>query len=165
MQEIGAITFTNAAAADLKRKLREELRAAGLGDIAYQVDNARIGTIHGFCGDILRESALRSGRNPGVKVLEEGEGSSLAGEAVRDALIAALEDGSVPGLERLLAERRQDEVEGWVVRLIGDRDRLARIAAVEGARPGRTALVGLAERAEAARSAGWRTRARSTSTG
>ena len=92
LQDIGAITFTNAAAADLKRKLREALREAGLGDIAYQVDNARIGTIHGFCGDILRESALRSGRNPGMQVLEEGESGSLAAEAVRDALIEALED-------------------------------------------------------------------------
>lgn len=148
LQDIGAITFTNAAAADLKRKLREELRGAGLRDAAYQVDNARIGTIHSFCGDILRESALRAGRNPGVEVLEEGEGTALAGEAVRDALIAALEEGSVPGLERLLAERRQKDVEAWAVRLIGDSDRLARIAASEQLGPLERSLVGLAQRAE-----------------
>jgi len=47
-------------------------------DQAYEVDNARIGTIHGFCGDVLRESALRSGRSPGFEVLEEGEGGAEA---------------------------------------------------------------------------------------
>ncbi len=147
LQQIGAITYTNAAAADLKRKLREELRDAGLGDIAYQVDNARIGTIHGFCGDILRESALRSGRNPGVQVLEEGEGGSLAAEAVRDALIAALEDGTVPGLDQLLARRRQDEVEGWVLRLLGDGDRLRRILQSKELGEGERAVAALADAA------------------
>lgn len=147
LQEIGAITYTNAAAADLKRKLREELREAGLGDIAYQVDNARIGTIHGFCGDILRESALRSGRNPSVKVLEEGEGGSLAAESVRDALIAALDEGMLPGLNQLLARRRQDEVEGWVLRLLGDGDRLRRILRSKDLGEGERALAELADAA------------------
>ena len=76
LQDISAITYTNAAAADLKRKLREELRNAGRRDEAYEIDSARIGTIHEFCGAILREFALRSGRNPGARVLEEGEASA-----------------------------------------------------------------------------------------
>ena len=147
LQEIGAITFTNAAAADLKRKLRAALREAGLGDVAYQVDNARIGTIHGFCGDILRESALRSGQNPGMKVLEEGESGSRAAEAVRDALIEALDADAVPGLDALLAQRRQDEVEGWVRRLLGDGDRLRRIRQSTRLGAGERAVAELAERA------------------
>ena len=75
LRDIAAITYTNAAAADLKRKLREELRKAGRRDEAYEIDAARIGTIHAFCGAILREFALRSGRNPAARVLEEGEAS------------------------------------------------------------------------------------------
>jgi ATP-dependent helicase/nuclease subunit A len=59
LRDIAAITYTNAAAADLKRKLREKLREAGRRDEAYEIDAARIGTIHGFCGAILREFALR----------------------------------------------------------------------------------------------------------
>ena len=43
LDRIAAITYTNAAAADLKRKLREKLREAGLRDQAYEVDNARAG--------------------------------------------------------------------------------------------------------------------------
>src|SRR4051794_26145427 len=53
LRDIGAITYTNAAAADLKRKLRTKLRECGRRELAYEVDNARIGTIHSFCGDIL----------------------------------------------------------------------------------------------------------------
>jgi len=127
LDRIAAITYTNAAAADLKRKLREELREAGLRDVAYEVDNARIGTIHGFCGDILRESALRSGRSPGFEVLEEGEGGALLAEAVRDALVAAVSEDATPGLRELLSVHRQRDVEEFVRRLAEDADRLARM--------------------------------------
>lgn len=127
LDRIAAITYTNAAAADLKRKLREELREAGLRDQAYEVDNARIGTIHGFCGDILRESALRSGRSPGFEVLEEGEGGALMAEAVRDALVTAVSEDDTPGLQELLSVHRQRDVEGFVRRLAEDADRLARM--------------------------------------
>ena len=127
LDRIAAITYTNAAAADLKRKLREELREAGLRDQAYEVENARIGTIHGFCGDILRESALRSGRSPDFEVLEEGEGGALLAEAVRDALVTAVGEDRTPGLQELLSVHRQRDVEGFVCRLAEDADRLARM--------------------------------------
>ncbi|MBX6365928.1 MAG: UvrD-helicase domain-containing protein, partial [Gemmatimonadetes bacterium] len=67
---IAAITYTNRAAADLKGKLRAALRAEGLRREAYEVDLARIGTIHSFCGEVLRDFALRAGRPPAGTVLE-----------------------------------------------------------------------------------------------
>ena len=75
--QIAAITFTNQAAADLKRKLRQALKLSGLSHIATEVDGARIGTIHGFCGDLLREFALRAGLRPGVAVIDEMQSSAL----------------------------------------------------------------------------------------
>ena len=54
LSDIAAITFTNESAADLKRKLRAALVATGLRPLAMDVDAARIGTIHGFCGEIGR---------------------------------------------------------------------------------------------------------------
>jgi ATP-dependent exoDNAse (exonuclease V) beta subunit len=127
LRDIGAITYTNAAAADLKKKLRQELRDIGLRDVAYEVDAARIGTIHSFCGDILREFALRSGRSPGLKVLEEGEASALIAEVVHDTLLRVLEAGT--GLHELFAVWSVAEVEGWLRRLVGENARLDRIAA------------------------------------
>lgn len=133
LRDIAAITFTNAAAADLKRKLREELRAAGLRDVAYEVDGARIGTIHGFCSDILREFALRTGRNPAVRVLEAGESGALVAEAVHDALLRALDEQQVPGLEALFSVWSVGKVEEWLCDLASDGARLDRIAEQGGA--------------------------------
>jgi len=147
LDRIGAITYTNAAAADLKAKLRARLREAGRRDDAYQVDNARIGTIHGFCGDLLRETALRSGRSPGFEVLEEGESGALRAEETRDALVAAVANGGVPGLEELFGVYRQEEVEEFVGRLAGDGDRLARMERTADLGAAERALVVLAQRA------------------
>jgi ATP-dependent helicase/nuclease subunit A len=148
LREIGAITYTNAAAADLKRKLRAALRESGLRSVTHEVDNARIGTIHGFCGDILREFALRAGRDPGLRILEEGEAGAVADEAVRETVLAALEDGTVPGLEALLSVWSVDDVTGWTRRLVGDGDRLLRIAQ-RGAATGESeaAVIALARQA------------------
>jgi ATP-dependent helicase/nuclease subunit A len=129
LRQIAAITFTNKAAADLKLKLRKALRDAGRRDEAYGVDTARIGTIHAFCGDVLREFGLRRGRNPNPRVLEEGEGLELVGEVVRDTLLIALERRTVPGIERLLAGRSPSKVRGMVEQLLDESDRLRSIAA------------------------------------
>lgn len=129
LREIAAITFTNAAAADLKAKLRRELRRHGLRKLAYEVDGARIGTIHGFCGDVLREFALRGGHSPSFRVLEEGEGVALVEEAVHEAMLHALETAAVPGLDELFARYGLREVEGWLCRLVGETARLDPIAA------------------------------------
>ncbi|HEU5050352.1 MAG TPA: UvrD-helicase domain-containing protein [Gemmatimonadales bacterium] len=148
LHQIGAITYTNAAAADLQRKLRKGLRKAGLRDVADEVDNARIGTIHSFCGDILREFALRAGRDPRARVIEEGEGSALAAEVARETLLEELERGAIPRLEDLLSLYKVSDVESWVAGLIGDSDRLLRILEKRAAHaPLEKALLDLSERA------------------
>jgi ATP-dependent helicase/nuclease subunit A len=124
LHDIAAITFTNAAAADLKRKLRDGLRAAGRDGEAYEVDSARIGTIHGFCGDILREFALRAGIRAVGRVLTEGESAALVARVASDGLLGAMEENAVPGLRELLAEVSADVVERWVVKLLDESDRL-----------------------------------------
>ncbi len=145
LSEIGAITFTNQAAAELKEKLRAKLRAAGRRDLAYEVDLARVGTIHSFCGEILRDFALRSGRAPAGRVLEEGEAGALMAEVVRDTLVEALEAGSVDALEPLLSTWSAREVQGWVTALLARSDRLP--ALEQAAAPGspEAAVLGLAQ--------------------
>ena len=148
LRDIAAITYTNRAAADLKDKLRTALRAAGRVAESYEVDNARIGTIHGFCGDILREFALRSGRSPASGVLSEGEGAALADEAVTDAIVAALEENAVAGLDELFATWSVSDVRGWVAQLASDSDRLEHLAMGYDELGGRErTLVDLARRA------------------
>ena len=129
LRDIAAITYTNAAAADLKRHLRKRLRAAGRRREAYLVDTLRIGTIHAFCGAILREFALHHGGHPDAQVLEEGEANALASEAVRDSMVAAIEEsaneeGAIPGLDELFAVRSFKDVADDVSRLVAESDRL-----------------------------------------
>jgi len=124
LHDIAAITFTNQAAADLKQKVRNALRAAGLRRAAYEVDFARIGTIHAFCGELLREFALRAGRAPIRELLEEGAGIALAAEAVREALLDAIEQDDVPGIGDLLTVWSVSEVEQWMLQLVDEADRL-----------------------------------------
>lgn len=150
LRDIAAITYTNAAAADLKRKLREQLRLAGRRDEAYEIDAARIGTIHGFCGAILRESALRIRRNPGARVMEEGESSALAAESVHETLLTVLEERSIPDLSEVFSRYEVSKVKDWTRRLVGDTARLRRFAEHRGSlEPPVRALVDLAVRVQA----------------
>ncbi len=128
LNQVAAITYTNKAAADLRLQLRAALRDAGRHDDAYRVDTARVGTIHAFCGDVLREFGLRRGRNPNPRVLEEGEGLALVAEVVRDTLLDVLQQRSVPNIDRLLARRSPSKVRGMVERLLDESDRLRAIA-------------------------------------
>ncbi|MGH7629143.1 MAG: UvrD-helicase domain-containing protein, partial [Gemmatimonadales bacterium] len=147
LRDVAAITFTNAAAADLQKKLREALREAGRGDEAARVDTARIGTIHAFCGQILWEFALQVNRPPGLTALDEAEAAVLGSQAARDALLEALEERSLPGLDELLGELSVEDVLGYAARLASDADRLAHIARDDGLDARERALVELAGRA------------------
>ena len=79
LRQIAAVTFTEAAAAELRTRVRRSLAAAAREDgdgspasIALaQIDEAAIGTIHGFCQRLLAEHPLEAGLPPGFVVLDE----------------------------------------------------------------------------------------------
>lgn len=98
--EIVAVTFTEAAAAELKDRLRRECRArAQLGAedrdwkaLAREIESAPVSTIHGFCARVLREHALAAGVDPAFDVLGETESRLLLAEVVRKSLLDRLTD-------------------------------------------------------------------------
>ena len=91
LDQIAAITFTEKAAYDLKRKLRSEIEASARGDeLRWDIDNASVGTIHGFCAELLREHALRLEIDPTFRVLDERETRVHQDELLRDVLKGAL---------------------------------------------------------------------------
>ena len=146
LSEVAAITFTNQAAADLKRGLRAALREHGRGDLARRVDGARVGTIHRFCGDVLREFALRTGRDPALRVMEEGEAAALVRTTAREALVEAVEGGS-PDAARLLGTHAARDVEAWIAELLDQSDILRALASSPHLEEDAGALVSLARRA------------------
>lgn len=102
LREIAAVTFTEKAAYDLKRKLREAIMASSRADeLRWQIDRASIGTIHSFCGELLREHALRLEIDPTFRVLDAREAWAAQDEVIAGVVKAELaaED---PGASLLL---------------------------------------------------------------
>src|SRR5207249_3562739 len=157
--DVAAITFTNKAASEIKEKLRSRLRAVDRRAESYQVDTARVGTIHSFCGDILREFALRAQHPPGMSLIDEAESEVLRFDCIRDTLIAAFEASAagdagrkedlVPGLDRLIVHWEVKQIEQWVGELVRQGDHLS-VLASRAAEYGESeqALVLLATRAK-----------------
>jgi ATP-dependent helicase/nuclease subunit A len=79
LRQVAAITFTEAAASELRERVRRELRSRAAADGSSgrlagaldQVDEAVMGTTHGFCRRVLVDHALEAGLPPGFEVLDE----------------------------------------------------------------------------------------------
>ncbi|HSM92970.1 MAG TPA: UvrD-helicase domain-containing protein, partial [Anaeromyxobacteraceae bacterium] len=105
--ELAAITFTEKAATELDERLRAAVRerlrrARAAGDVAGAaawgerlgaLDRMAVGTIHGFCGRLLREHAVEAALDPEFEVAEEERASSWLREAALGAVLAALDGG------------------------------------------------------------------------
>ncbi len=100
------VTFTRAAAADMKRKLIERLtdaaseRAELRGQVA-RVERASILTIHAFCADLLRAHFEAAGVDPAFRVPEEAELNQIKTRALEEAVDAAYArmDGDMAALD------------------------------------------------------------------
>ncbi len=91
IDRILVVTFTNAATAEVKTRIREELRRlldAGEGEedllrrALRDFDRAPVSTIHGFCGRVLQEEAFQSGTPFDVPLT--GEAAAGTAEKTRD---------------------------------------------------------------------------------
>jgi ATP-dependent exoDNAse (exonuclease V) beta subunit len=88
-----AITFTDRAAAELRRRVREGLELAGEMEQARAVDTAWISTIHRFCLRILRAHAFEAGLDPRFSIADDVRAGMLLHEAFDLALERFLAEG------------------------------------------------------------------------
>ena len=103
LDRILMVTFTEAAAAEMRHRLRETLASLAadapeeerLADQLARLETAHIGTIHSFCLRLVREHFHELHLDPQLRVLEPAE----AGQMFRETLDAVLE----PLLQRLEA--------------------------------------------------------------
>ena len=99
------VTFTRAAASDMRAKLSRSLNeraAAGdarCRDQLLKLDRASISTLHAFCADFLRVNFESAGVDPAFRVLDDAVNERLRDEA----LDQALEEAYAAGGEALLA--------------------------------------------------------------
>jgi ATP-dependent exoDNAse (exonuclease V) beta subunit len=120
LDRVVAVTFTEKAAGEMKLRLRTEIeRARNANDITPEVSQrlakslaqlelARIGTIHAFCGDLLRERPVEAGIDPLFEVAAEDRGADLMDRAFDDWFQNALTDPP-EGMRRILRRRSKQQ--------------------------------------------------------
>ena len=94
-----SITYTRAAAAELRGRILSELMARSAAEpenrrLRRQANlcyRAQIGTIHSFCTTVLRENAHSLGISPDFKVLDEDRASVMRRRALQNVLDSAYE--------------------------------------------------------------------------
>jgi ATP-dependent exoDNAse (exonuclease V) beta subunit len=118
LDRIVAVTFTEKAAGEMKLRLRSEIERA-LQDAAgeerkrleralSELELARVGTIHAFCGDLLRERPVEAGADPLFKVAAEDEAAGIADQAFENWFQATLANPP-EGMRRILRRRSKSQ--------------------------------------------------------
>ncbi len=123
VDRIVAVTFTRKAAGELKLRLRQELdrmreKSPGVRQrecieaAIGQLEEARIGTIHSFCGDILRERPVEARVDPDFRELSEDQALQLFKRAFRHWIEERLEnlpEGTARALSRASVRQGFDQ--------------------------------------------------------
>jgi ATP-dependent helicase/nuclease subunit A len=94
LDEILVVTFTEAAATEMRQRLRRALEKRSqentgdshCGEQIALFDTAHIGTLHSFCLKLVREHFYELGLDPQLAMLDEGEARLLANETLDEEL-------------------------------------------------------------------------------
>jgi len=120
LDRIVAVTFTEKAAGEMKLRLQSEIerarkaedvppeRFARLAKALSHLELARIGTIHAFCGDLLRERPVEAGIDPLFEVAAEDQAADLMDRAFDTWFQHALADPP-DGVRRILRRRSRSK--------------------------------------------------------
>ena len=110
VHELLVVTFTEAAAAEMKSRIARSLaarHAADPSDVTARhlatLDRANIGTLHSFCSRVIRQNFHRLGIDPEFRILDGDEASLLKIDVVRE-----------------LFEKHYDEVDAFEFRSMVD---------------------------------------------
>ena len=114
LNRIVAVTFTEKAAGEMKLRLRSEIEKVRplaareerdrLDRALEELELARIGTIHAFCGDLLHERPIEAGIDPLFEVASEDEAEAIADAAFENWFQKILSDPP-EGVRRILRRR------------------------------------------------------------
>lgn len=138
IDEMLIVTFTRAAASELRAKLARRLMEASgaLEEQSVRLERATITTIHGFCAELLRAHFESAGVSAGFRVLDEANARRMEDEALDEALeeayaafdgdLDALDFGRGPKKVRAMAQdllRALDarpDPQAWIARSVGE---------------------------------------------
>jgi ATP-dependent helicase/nuclease subunit A len=136
LDELLIVTFTEAAAAEMRQRLRraiqEKVAAESINhqpstinfwqEQLARFDIAHIGTLHSFCLRLVREHFHELGLDPQLAILDEGEARQLAGETLDEQFQAhyAGEDEfslAVQNLIQIHGGGRDEKIRALILRL------------------------------------------------
>jgi ATP-dependent helicase/nuclease subunit A len=129
LDEILVVTFTEAAATEMRQRLRAALEKKSrensdsfLSEQLALFDAAHIGTLHGFCFKLVREHFHELGLDPQISILDEGQTRLLADETLDEQFNSHYEnkDGfslAVQNLIKIHGNGRDEKIRALVLRL------------------------------------------------
>jgi ATP-dependent helicase/nuclease subunit A len=105
-----AITFTEKAAGNMRKKLAETFHDQP--ETRGRLERAWVSTVHGFCARLLRENAVFAGIDPEFRVLDERESWRMQQDAIGSAVDALFGErlGEMRALIRGLASWEFEQV-------------------------------------------------------
>lgn len=85
------VTFTKAAAGEMRKRLSETLEKEAIGNSllqeAYeQLDQAAIQTLHSFCSDLIKRYFQEAGCDPQARTTDDSTTGPMLNEAIQDAV-------------------------------------------------------------------------------
>ncbi|CAM3726749.1 helicase-exonuclease AddAB subunit AddA [Alkalicoccus chagannorensis] len=107
LQELLVVTFTNAAASEMKQRigkaveeaLRREPESEHLRRQLSQVQRAPISTLHSFCMKVIRRNYFELGLDPSFRLLDETEASLIQEEVIEEVFESRYESGDMSFLQ------------------------------------------------------------------
>lgn len=84
--QIMAVTFTTAAATELKTRISQKLLKEGLPESAFEFMSSRVGTVHSILGQLLNDYAFELGMSPKQEVIEEADQKKLIYECLENII-------------------------------------------------------------------------------
>jgi ATP-dependent helicase/nuclease subunit A len=109
VDDLLVVTFTDAAAAQMKSRIGESLRSRAARTPSDRltrqlalVDHAQVSTLHGFCARILRQNFHLAGIDPAFRILDGEEAGLLRREIARDLLQDSYETGDTAAFQNFL---------------------------------------------------------------
>lgn len=122
------VTFTEAAAAEMKERISAALEQAleqnpenlHLRKQATLIHSAKIMTIHSFCLSVIRDYFHTIDLDPGFRIAEEGELKLLRQDVVKEVLERHYESGEADFLtfvENFAVGREDSSLEGLIIQL------------------------------------------------
>ncbi len=96
LERMLVVTFTRAAAADMRQKLLEKLTDSALDNVRFRrqtekIERASISTIHSFCTELLRTHFQAASVDPGFRIVQGAERDQLMAASLNDTLEKAYE--------------------------------------------------------------------------